>query len=61
LIFTAVLNGVAAVPLLFLIVRIAASEKIMGEYKSGWLSKVRLWSTFVFMGAAAIAMFFTLS
>lgn len=60
LVFTAVLNGVAAVPLLFLIVRIAASEKIMGEYKSGWLSKSLLWFTFVCMGAAAIAMFFTL-
>jgi NRAMP (natural resistance-associated macrophage protein)-like metal ion transporter len=60
LVFTAVLNGVAAVPLLFLIVRIAASEKIMGEYKSGWLSKSLLWITFVCMGAAAVAMFFTL-
>lgn len=59
LIFTAVLNGVAAVPLLFLIVKIASSDKIMGEYKSGWLSKSLLWSTFVFMGAAAIAMFYT--
>jgi Mn2+/Fe2+ NRAMP family transporter len=60
LVFTAVLNGVAAVPLLFLIVRIAASEKIMGEYKSGWLSKALLWFTFGAMGAAAIAMFFTI-
>jgi NRAMP (natural resistance-associated macrophage protein)-like metal ion transporter len=60
LIFTAVLNGVAAVPLLFLIVKIAASDKIMGEYKSGYLSKTLLWATFVFMGAAAVAMFFTL-
>ena len=58
LIYTAVLNGVAAVPLLFLIVKIAASDKIMGEYKSGWLSKSLLWITFVFMGGAAIAMFY---
>ena len=60
LIFTAVLNGVAAVPLLFLIVKIAASDKIMGQYKSGWLSKTLLWFTFAFMAAAAVAMFFTL-
>jgi len=60
LVFTAVLNGVAAVPLLFLIVRIAANEKIMGEYKSGWLSKSLLWFTFICMGVAAVAMFFTL-
>jgi len=60
LVFTAVLNGVSAVPLLFLIVKIVSSEEIMGEYKSGWLSKYLLWFTFVCMGAAAIAMFFTL-
>ena len=60
LVYTAVLNGVAAVPLLFLIVKISASEKIMGEFKSGWLSKALLWFTFIFMGAAAVALFFTI-
>jgi NRAMP (natural resistance-associated macrophage protein)-like metal ion transporter len=40
LIFTAVFNGVAAVPLIFLIARVAASEKIMGQYKSGKLSRI---------------------
>jgi NRAMP (natural resistance-associated macrophage protein)-like metal ion transporter len=60
LVFTAVLNGVAAVPLLFLIVKIASSDKIMGEFKSGWLSQTLLWFTFAFMGAASVAMFFTL-
>jgi len=37
---------------------IAASEEVMGKYKSGWLSKALLWSTFIAMGAAAVAMFF---
>jgi NRAMP (natural resistance-associated macrophage protein)-like metal ion transporter len=60
LVYAAVLNGVAAVPLLFLIARIAANDKIMGEYKSGKLSNGLLWFTFVAMGAAAIAMFFTI-
>ncbi|MNK05978.1 Divalent metal cation transporter MntH [compost metagenome] len=60
LVYTAVLNGVAAVPLLFLIVKIAASDKIMGQYKSGLLSKILLWTTFVIMGTAAVALFFTL-
>ncbi|MES2062772.1 MAG: divalent metal cation transporter [Bacteroidota bacterium] len=60
LIYTAVINGVAAVPLLFLIIRIAASDKIMGEYKSRWLSKTLLWVTFFIMGAAAVALFFTI-
>ncbi|WHF52794.1 divalent metal cation transporter [Chryseobacterium gotjawalense] len=57
LVYTAVLNGVAAVPLLFLIVRISASEQIMGDFKSGWLSKGLLWATFIVMAAASIAMF----
>lgn len=60
LVYAAVLNGVAAVPLLFLILRIAASEKIMGEYKSKWVSKSILWITFIAMGAAAIGMFYTI-
>jgi NRAMP (natural resistance-associated macrophage protein)-like metal ion transporter len=60
LVYSSVLNGVAAVPLLFLIVRIAASEKIMGQYKSGWLSKSLLWVTFFVMGGAAVAMFFSI-
>jgi NRAMP (natural resistance-associated macrophage protein)-like metal ion transporter len=60
LVYAAVLNGVAAVPLLYLILKIAANEKIMGEFKSGWLSKTILWITFIAMGAAAIAMFYTI-
>jgi NRAMP (natural resistance-associated macrophage protein)-like metal ion transporter len=59
LVFAAVLNGVAAVPLLFLIARLARNPKVMGEFKSGQLSNVLLWATFVAMGAAAIAMFCT--
>lgn len=61
LVFTAVFNGVAAVPLLFLITKISSNEKIMGEYKSKKLSKTILWTTFAAMGLAAIAMFFTLT
>lgn len=60
LVYSAVLNGVAAVPLLFLIIRISANQKIMGEFKSRALSKTLLWITFIGMGAAAVAMFFTI-
>ena len=58
LVFSAVLNGVAAVPLIFLIIKISANDKIMGKYKSGMLSKVVLWITFLGMASAAIAMFY---
>ena len=60
LVVTAVINGVVAVPLIFLIARIARSKEIMGEYRSGALSNVLVWATFVFMGAEAVAMFATM-
>jgi NRAMP (natural resistance-associated macrophage protein)-like metal ion transporter len=60
LVFTAVFNGVAAVPLIFIIAKMARSEKIMGEHKSGALSNIFVWATFALMAAAAIAMFATL-
>jgi NRAMP (natural resistance-associated macrophage protein)-like metal ion transporter len=60
LVFTAVFNGIAAVPLIFIIAKMARNEKIMGEHKSGTLSNVFVWATFALMAAAAIAMFATL-
>jgi Mn2+/Fe2+ NRAMP family transporter len=60
LIVTSVLNGIIAVPLVFIVAKIAGSKKIMGEYASGWLSKTFVWLTFIAMGAAAVAMFATL-
>lgn len=60
LVYSAVLNGVAAVPLIFLIIKISASDQIMGKFKSGALSKIILWITFLGMASAAIAMFFML-
>jgi NRAMP (natural resistance-associated macrophage protein)-like metal ion transporter len=60
LVFTAVFNGVAAVPLIFIIARIARDPEIMGEYRSGWLSNIFVWGTFALMATSAIAMFATL-
>jgi Mn2+/Fe2+ NRAMP family transporter len=60
LVVTAVINGVVAVPLIFLVARIARNKEIMGEYRSGTLSNVLVWATFVFVGAAAVAMFATM-
>lgn len=59
LVYTAVFNGVAAVPLLLLIALVAQNGRIMGEYKSGLLSKIFVWATFLMMSAAAVAMFYT--
>jgi Mn2+/Fe2+ NRAMP family transporter len=60
LIFAAVFNGVAAVPLIMVIALIARREDIMGEHKSGRLSKTLVWATFALMAASAIGMFIAL-
>lgn len=59
LVYSAVLNGVVAVPLIFIIAPIARNKNIMGRYTSGWFSNLLVWLTFLGMGAAAVAMFAT--
>ncbi len=60
LVFTAVFNGIAAVPLLFMIARINDSRAIMGENRGGVLSRGLVWLTFAVMGLCAVGMFATL-
>jgi NRAMP (natural resistance-associated macrophage protein)-like metal ion transporter len=59
LVVSGVLNGVVAVPLIFLVAKISANEHIMGEYKSGWLSKTVVWATFIGMLASSLALLYT--
>ena len=60
LVVTAVVNGVVAVPLIALIALVSSNKKIMGEHRSGWLSKTLLWLAFALMLVAAVGMFATL-
>lgn len=60
LVFTAVFNGIAAVPLIFVIIKISGNNKIMGEYKNGKLSKALLITTFIAMTTSVILMFIAL-
>lgn len=60
LVFAAVFNGVAAIPLIFLIGRISGSKKIMGEWRGGPISRTLIWATFAIMSVSAIAMFYSL-
>ncbi len=59
LIFTAVFNGIAAVPLLFVIARINANRKILGTNCGGPLSQGFVWLTFAVMALAAVALLYT--
>ena len=56
LLFTAVFNGISAVPLIYLIASVCAKESVMGEYKSGVLSKILIWMAFVMMTIFALAL-----
>jgi len=57
LVYAAVINGVVAVPLIFVIILTARNPAIMGKYRSGIGSSVFLWLTFFGMGLAAVGMF----
>lgn len=56
LVYAAVINGIIAVPLIFLIAQIAQNKTIMGKYRSGWLSRTFVWLSFVAMAIAALTM-----
>jgi Mn2+/Fe2+ NRAMP family transporter len=55
LVYTSVLNGVAAVPLIFLIILIARNRRIMGAHVSGTLSVAVTWLAFGTMAGVALA------
>ncbi|MBU2613014.1 divalent metal cation transporter [Patescibacteria group bacterium] len=54
--YTAVLNGIAAPPLLFLILRVANDRKIMGCHVNSRLSNILGWTTFTVMTLACLAL-----
>lgn len=58
LVFTAVFNGIASVPLLFMIARVGNNKKIMGEYKNGLVSNVFVRLAFVLMAVSVFALFY---
>jgi NRAMP (natural resistance-associated macrophage protein)-like metal ion transporter len=61
LVFTAVFNGVAAVPLLFMIGRIGNSRAVMGAYKNRWLSNLGVRVAFAVMALAVLILFYALA
>lgn len=58
LIFTAVFNGVAALPLLWMIIRVGNNKNIMGEYKNGTVSNVFITIALILMTLSVGALFF---
>ncbi len=60
LIFTAVFNGIAAVPLLFMIARVGNNPNIMGNHKNGLLSNIGVILAFIILSAAALFLFYAI-
>jgi NRAMP (natural resistance-associated macrophage protein)-like metal ion transporter len=61
LIYTAVINGITAVPILFAILRIANDKKILKDKTNGPVTNLLGWLTFMIMGISVIILFFTWS
>lgn len=59
LIFTAVFNAVASVPLLYMIWRVGNNREVMGEYRNGRLSNVGVLTAFAVMTIATIVLFYS--
>lgn len=57
LFWSAVINGVVAVPLLAVIVALAGDAQVMGRWVSSIVARVWGWSTVVALGLAAVGMF----
>ncbi len=56
LVWAAVVNGIAAVPLLTMIARIGVNKKIMGDHTISFLGRAGIWVAFIAMAFAAMAM-----
>lgn len=57
LIYTAVINGVVAVPMLFVIMKVANNKKILGKKTNRKLSNILGWFTFALMSVSVAMMF----
>ncbi|MBV8223252.1 MAG: divalent metal cation transporter, partial [Candidatus Eremiobacteraeota bacterium] len=58
LFWSAILNGIAAVPLIAVIVWLASNSQIMGKWKSSAIARAWGWATFALMGGATAGMFY---
>jgi NRAMP (natural resistance-associated macrophage protein)-like metal ion transporter len=60
LVYSAILNGITAPPLLLLIMLLANRRSVMGRFTNSAWSNICGWTCFVLMSAAAIAYFVTI-
>jgi len=58
--YTAIINGIAAPPLMVLVMLISNNKKIMGKYSNSTFSKIRGWIITVIMVIASIGLLVSL-
>lgn len=56
LVFSAIVNGVAAVPFLVLVMVLSDSRRLMGKQRNGMLARILGWTATALMAVAAVAM-----
>ena len=59
LVYTAIINGVIAIPILFAVMKIANDKKVLRDKTNNHVSNVIGWLTFVIMGVSVIIMLIT--
>lgn len=55
--YAAVVNGVVAVPLIAIIIKLSSDKRIVGEHKTPKKWKAIAWMTFIFMAISVVMMF----
>jgi len=58
--YAAVINGIAAVPLIAIIIKLADDERIVGPYKTKPANRIIAWITFSFMFISVLIMLYAL-
>jgi Mn2+/Fe2+ NRAMP family transporter len=61
LIYTAIINGIVDVPMLFIIMRLSNDKKILGEWTNGKVFNIIGWTTVTVNAVAVVLMFVTWS
>jgi Mn2+/Fe2+ NRAMP family transporter len=59
LVYTAIINGIVAVPILIAIMRIANDRRILKDRVNGTMSNIIGWATVIIMGISVVIMFAT--
>jgi len=59
LVYTAVINGIIAAPILYIIMRAANDKNILGNKVNGRISNIIGWLTFTMMSVSVVVMFLT--